>query len=410
METILKRILAVLFLVILVFALPGCRTVNVNTVIGILSSVNAEALPAGILTLGLEQNNGYELAAAGDGSSLPFTYKPESAQPDEVQVAIREMAEKDKVLAVLGGTSNEATMRAASLVNFFNLPMIVPTAGGDNLLPSNNLWAFRLSAPGSGYAVFMIDSLLAQQAKRPEEEFRSFTPNYNIAIFYEENTFGESAAVAAAQAAMRQEMKIVAYQSFAANNPDPNRLRTIFEMAKTENAQVISLISSSPDIAIQLVSAFDRVYTSSKKPALVGLAGGFASHEFMNSPQAEGVFTVRQQLNLEGCPIGIDSIYAAQTYGARYILNEAARLVQENMPEVKRLPVLARPDTDPIIDLRERLRDELKLTNMDVPCIGRVAFDNAGQIKDPKFELVFVKDGVECDCSEEEFQAILLER
>jgi hypothetical protein len=97
----------------------------------------------------------------------------ESAQSDEVQVAVRELVEDEKVLALVGATSNEATMRAASLVNFFNLPMIVPTAGGDNLLPSNNLWAFRLSAPGSDYASY--DRYAANLHPQPGRRGSHFT-------------------------------------------------------------------------------------------------------------------------------------------------------------------------------------------------------------------------------------------
>jgi ABC-type branched-subunit amino acid transport system substrate-binding protein len=404
METSLKRYLAGLFLIIVMLALSGCRTIRVNSVIGVLSAVNAENLPAGVLILGAEQQTGYLQAESGSAASLPFIYRAESVQTDEIQVAVREMAEKDKVLAVIGATSNEVTMRTASLVNFFNLPMIVPTAGGDNLLPSNNLWAFRLSAPGTAYAAYMIDSLLNQRVN----ESPVAAPGLKIAILYEENTFGESAAVAAAQAAMKQKMELSAYSSFSPNNPDPDQLNAIFTLAKDGDAQVISLMSSNPQIAERLVQAFYRVYAGSNRPMLVGLAGGFASQEFLSSDLAEGVFVVRQKLDRETCPAGIQSIYAAQSYGALYILSEASRLVQENTPELRRLFVLGPPAADPVIDLRERLRDELKLTNMDVPCIGRVAFDNAGQIKDPIFEFVYMKDGKECDCSQEEFQSILL--
>jgi ABC-type branched-subunit amino acid transport system substrate-binding protein len=405
METSLKRCLTGLFLIIILFALPGCRTESVDSTIGILSSVNSENLPAGVLAVGLEQQSGYVLSEeAQRAAALPFIYRAESVQTDEIQLAVREMAEIDKVLVVVGATSNEATMRTASLVNFFNLPMIVPTAGGDNLLPSNNLWAFRLSAPGSAYATFMIDSLLSQ---RTDDESPVALPNLKLAILYEENTFGESAAVAAAQSAMKQKMEISAYSSFSPNNPDPDQVDEIFERAKTGQAQVISLISSNPESAVRLVQAFNRVYAGSNRPMLIGLAGGFASQEFLTADQAEGVFVIRQELVREDCPSSIQSIYAAQTYGALFILDEAARLVQENTVAPQRLAFLKPAGPAPIIDLRERLRNELKLTNMDVPCIGRVAFDNALQIKEPKFELVYVKDGVECDCSQEEFQSIL---
>jgi hypothetical protein len=100
--------------------------------IGVLSAADSQALPSGILMLGQEQKTAYELVKADGVPVSQFASKNESAQSDEVQVAVRELVEDDKVLALVGATSNEATMRAASLVNFFNLPMIIPTAGGDN--------------------------------------------------------------------------------------------------------------------------------------------------------------------------------------------------------------------------------------------------------------------------------------
>jgi ABC-type branched-subunit amino acid transport system substrate-binding protein len=390
--------------------LAACSSIRADGTIGVLSAADSQALPSGILMLGQEQKTAYELVKADGVPVSQFASKNESAQSDEVQVAVRELVEDDKVLALVGATSNEATMRAASLVNFFNLPMIIPTAGGDNLLPSNNLWAFRLSAPGSAYATYAIDTLLTVQTNREEGERISTVAEMKIAILYEANTFGESAAVAAAQDAMRKEKRVVAYRSFPPDNPDPERLRAIVEDARNEGAQVVALISSSPAVASQLMAAISRVYGDGKKPLLIGLAGGFASHEFLVSDQAQDIFVLRQQLVRDGCPAEIESIYAAQTYAALMILDEAVRLVQSNLPEVKRLSLLGPLDQGPEIEFRENLRNELKLVNREVPCIGRVAFDNAGQIKDPKFELVYVKDGLECDCSEEEFQAILLKR
>jgi ABC-type branched-subunit amino acid transport system substrate-binding protein len=399
----LKRILAKLLLILLILPLSGCRSVQVTPVYGILSA-GSESPSSGVKSLAQEQNVAIELFSKGSEHISQFAPKSESAQSDEVQVAVRELVEDDKVLALVGATSNVATMRAASLVNFFNLPMIIPTAGGDNLLPSNNLWAFRLSAPGSAYAIYTIDSLLSVATNREESERISTVADMKIAILYEANTFGESAAVAAAQAALRKDKRVAAYRSFPADNPDPERLRSIAEEAKTQGAQVMILISSSPSVASQLITAIGRVYGDGKKPLLVGLAGGFASYEFLSSDQAANVFVVRQQLVRAGCPTEIQSIYSAQTFAALSMMDETAKLVQQNLPEVKQLALLSPLDNNPVIEFRENLRNELKLFNQDVPCIGRVAFDTAGQLKDPRFELVYMQDGKECACAEEEFE------
>jgi ABC-type branched-subunit amino acid transport system substrate-binding protein len=406
MKTTYSRLLAALMLITLALTLPGCRVIEVAKVFGIISA-GSESSSAGVQSLGQEQNIAYEFFITDGEDVSKFASRSESAQSDEVQVAVRELVEDDKVLALVGATSNEATMRAASLVNFFNLPMIIPTAGGDNLLPSNNLWAFRLSAPGSSYAVYTIDTLLSIATNREESERISTIADMKIAILYEANTFGESAAVAAAQAALRKEKRVAAYRSFPPDNPDPERLRSIAEEAKNQGAQVVVLISSSPSVASQLIIAIGRVYGDGKKPLLVGLAGGFASYEFLSSDQAGDIFVVRQQLVRAGCPAEIQSIYSAQTFAALSMMDETAKLVQQNLPEVKQFALLSTLDNDPVIEFRENLRNELKLFNQDVPCIGRVAFDNAGQLKDPQFELVYMQDGAECVCAEEEFQARL---
>jgi hypothetical protein len=63
-----------------------------------------------------------------------------------------------------------------------------------------------------------------------------------------------------------------------------------------------------------------------------------------------------------------------------------------------------------IVQFRESLRDALKLIKLDVPCVGMVSFDNTGQNKELKFEMVTVKNNFENIISTAEFLEVLKQR
>jgi ABC-type branched-subunit amino acid transport system substrate-binding protein len=322
----------------------------------------------------------------------------EGNRQDDVQVAIRSMVENSEnpVAAVIGASSNDATMRVASLVNFFNVPMIVPTANGDNLLPSNNLWAFRLSAPGSAYAKYLFGTLLTKAEFGTEPEVTGEDPKLNIAILYEGNTFGESAAVATVRAAMELGVGVGVYASFPPEKPDSATLNILLNRVVEEGVHLIYLVSSDPNVAITLVQLLQSGIPNYAMPVLVGQAGGFASQDFIDSPEAEGIYILRQQVVPENCPVNIKSIYEAQTFASVYLLDSAVQQVIENQPDPKWygfINEIINEDTDSAAAFREEVRDVLKQTDTIVPCVGKVAFENTGQVKNPSFELITVTNG-----------------
>ncbi|OQY36229.1 MAG: hypothetical protein B6243_03695 [Anaerolineaceae bacterium 4572_5.2] len=338
-----------------------------------------------------EQHAGYTLARENlEDNSFQDIISGESNQQGEIQVAIREMVEDEEkpVVAVIGATTNEATMRAASLVNFFNVPMLVPSANGDNLLPSNNIWAFRLSAPGFTYANYMFGSVLTKINLIPISG-AVIEPSLKIAILYEQNTFGESAAVATARAAMLQEIEIGVYASFSSETIDPDRMVRIMENMAENNVHLAYLITSDPAAARTLVQIFHSRFFKDAMPILVGQAGGFASAEFLESDEAESVYVVRQELVKDQCPTDIESLYEAQAYAAVYLLDQAVKQVEENQPAKQWYEWQAKQTE--IAVFREEIRDALKQIRLKVPCLGMVAFDNTGQNKLLNFELVTVK-------------------
>ncbi len=384
----------IIFLLLLGLVFAGCEPeLTSDTTVGSLWQVsldkNGDADWLSASSVAQEQYQGYTLAN-DHLSEVIFknTVAGEGIHPDDIQMAIRSMVEQDQVVAVIGATTNQATMRVASLVNFFNVPMIVPSANGDNLLPSNNLWAFRLSAPGSAYANYIFGSALTKINMGSNDDAKSVL---KIAILYEQNTFGESAAVATARAAMLQEMEIGVYASFSPENPDPDRMGNLVNQVIENKVHLVYIISSEPAVAKTLVQIFHSRIQNDSMPVLVGQSGGFASTEFIESDSSADVYVIRQQLQAESCPAEIHSHYEAQTYAAVYLLEQAVQQGIENQPESK-FSIFPQDKSAELASFRENVRDILKQIDLNIPCLGQVAFDNTGQNKYLQFELVIAQD------------------
>ena len=85
------------------------------------------------LERGLEQRKGYEMAlreineAGGiQGCPVELIYKDEGevANSESAQVSIRQLADEN-VLAIIGGTTNDPTMRAAAIASYFKVPFLI---------------------------------------------------------------------------------------------------------------------------------------------------------------------------------------------------------------------------------------------------------------------------------------------
>jgi len=348
-----------------------------------------------------------EASQALDGLNLTEVVFGEGNRQADVQVAIRDMVEEvagqqspeRPVVALLGATSNEASMRAAAVANFFNIPMVVPTANGDSLFPSNNLWAFRLSAPGSAYAEFVFGTVLTDLKASGMLEDNKQIERLKIAVLYEANTFGESAAVATAEAAMAEKVGIAVYEKFPPVRPDDTRLKELAEDLLRHEVDLVYMISSEPSVAVNLVQTFKDEYGDQALPILVGQAGGFASPDFLNSRDAQGVYVIRQKLEAENCPLEVESFNEVQTYAAAYLLDRAVSLAVERQAAMLTSGVSLNFSTlSQAVLMRESIRDALKEFNEEVPCLGQVAFENDGQLKSPEFEVLLVRKNEVCFC------------
>jgi len=366
--------------------LVACSSAKSQATLGVVSAVDAQSLSAGIFALGAEQKTGYDLFESGRNNELRFSYESESALPDEVQVTVRGLVEDNSqpVVALVGATTNAGTTRMAALANFFNLPMVVPSAIGDNLLPSNNLWVFRLSAPGSAHAAHLFGTILTRQSLAALTTGDEFAAPLTLGILYEQNTFGESTAVETAKTAMSQEIEIGFYGHFDPDAPDKARLVQALSAMQEAGVDLVYIVASNPDSAQAIVRAFREFFVAEDTPLLLGQSGGFASRQFLASPEAAGVFILRQQIVTDRCPDGIETLTEAESYAAIQLLSFA--LEQSN-------DQLGAKDNPTLLDQREAVRDSLKASSLNLPCLGLTSFDNSGQNKNLQFEFLYAASG-----------------
>jgi hypothetical protein len=323
--------------------------------------------------------------------------------------AIRRMAEEQKVLALMGPAGNEETMRAASLVNFFKVPMVVASADGNNIIPANNQWAFRLSASAEDYSRFMFDDVLNRLKYEPEVTALLSDKEIRMAVLYEDNTFGESAAVEIVRAAKPKPkwLSIEVYEKFtvrpigadaSARPGDQEQMARLAKEVFTARTQLVMLVCSDPQAALMMVEAIKSAYGSLQysPPIIIGQAGGFASAAFGQGGAAQGVYVLRQKIDPEDCPPEIQAADDAQNYAAAFLLARVVGSSPLPKPAAFSLPFFNKPDPNALVNQRLDVYNQLKSTKGTIPCVGQVEFDAAFKNKYAygQIELTQVWNGV----------------
>lgn len=229
-------------------------------------------------TVGTEQKQGYEFAlkqinksGGVQGCPIQLVYENEGQtdDPEIAQVALLSLADEG-VVAVIGATSNEATSRAAAITRSLQIPFIIPSVASNDFIQKENQWVFRISASNSveaDVAFNMLKSKMSSDAK--------------IAILFEKTTFGESAAVTAAESAMERNLQIVMYQRFDPSATDFNQ--QIAQAVELE-ANAIYLIANQSDTAQALIKSANK---SDGSFHIIGAGNGFTAREFLFDDQGK---------------------------------------------------------------------------------------------------------------------------
>ena len=222
---------------------------------------------------GLEQKKGYEMALAEiqadggiQGCPIELVYENEGEELDtqSAQVAIMQLAEQN-VLAIIGGTTNEATLNAATVAGYFKVPLIIPSSTDDEITNVGNQWIFRLRASNESDANTVFEMVRL-----------GFGPEANIVILYEETDFGESTAVVTASTIMSIGLNIAGYYSYSNQDSD---FSSIIEEVNTTAPEVVYVISSDSEVAANLYSLFKADQVSYN--LMIGDGPGFTERSFL---------------------------------------------------------------------------------------------------------------------------------
>jgi len=259
--------------ILLVFFLSGCSFGKSNQIDQCIPIRIGVIIADDNLESGYEQKKGYDMAfneinqAGGiQGCPVELVYESvgEEASTESAQVAIMQLAEQN-VLAIIGGTTNEVTMQAATIASYFKVPLIVPTSTNDEITKVGNQWIFRLRASNES------DAKTAFEMVRGE-----LGPATKVVILYEQTSYGESTAVVSATAAMASGLNVAGYYSYSNQDSDFSVL------AETINGiipEVIYIISSEAEVAANLLGVFQSQDVSAN--LLIGHGPGFLERSFL---------------------------------------------------------------------------------------------------------------------------------
>jgi ABC-type branched-subunit amino acid transport system substrate-binding protein len=333
---------------------------------------------------GVEQRSGYDYAISSSrirGCQVTVIYQDEGGPTDRetAQTGALDLFDQG-VVAIIGGTSDQASMRVAGVVPYLKLPLIVPLEVNDTLAQETNSWVFRISPTQSAMYDRTFEMLATQLGKQSK-----------VAILFEKTDYGESAAVIAGQAALARGLQIVAYLGYPTTALDKTSLqRDLIDGAP--NALLI--ISSNTAQAQDLFAYFKPM------PGLVYLLGsgyGFTGEQF--------IYTLTGALNpgLDGLILStvwnLDLPWAGiPEFERDFFQFQQARGDNDNDPPTIRhvqaftalrllidvmgsLPADSSPQTD-LVGYRQALADGLSNLSGDhqmISIMGGITFDPSGQ-------------------------------
>jgi branched-chain amino acid transport system substrate-binding protein len=316
---------------------------------------------------GEAQIRGYELALeaineAGGvlGRPIELVIFDDTSEPETAQLMVERLITEEEVPVIIGAYSSSATLPAVGVANDYEIPMVVPTAATNAITEQGYEWVFRINAPSSVYASTMLDFLA---------EFGSIE---NVAVIYENTSFGSNTAEAVLAYAEELGIEVVASEAYEAGSPDYRPVltrvedagpQTIFFVSYLADATLLMQQAEELDINVEAYAAGGAGFSLPDFPANAGANAEFTLSvtqwtpdvEWSGSPDFTALFTETYEVEPQ--------YHSAETYAALFVVADA----------IERAGVADDP---------EAIRDALRETEMDT-IFGPILFDETGQNAHP---------------------------
>jgi len=146
-------------------------------------------------------------AAGGvHGQKIRLLQRDDAYDSERTVSCTQDMIRKDKAVALIGyaGTGNLAELLNRQVLAEANIALIAPYTGGSALRDPFNPWIFHIRAGYDDETRTMVDQFVATRVKR-------------IAVFYQNDAFGQTGLAGVEKALERYKIRIVAKGSYEKN-------------------------------------------------------------------------------------------------------------------------------------------------------------------------------------------------
>lgn len=246
--------------------------------IGIITSLTGRHASGGC-----EHILGYEMArddinAAGGilGCPVNLIVRDDASTEFQAQLAVTDLVDDAGVPVILGAYSSAATLSAAGVANVYGIPLVVPTASSDLITAQGYEWVFRINAPSRAYASTALDFV--------QEELGD---SATLAVIYDGQLFGESAAVAVATGAAERGLNVVAYEAYKSGSTD---YTSLLARVQETDPDVIYFAANSEREAAQLMKQCRDLDLNPR--VYIGHAGGFVMPGFLSEAGEDAEFII----------------------------------------------------------------------------------------------------------------------
>ncbi|GAA5157611.1 ABC transporter substrate-binding protein [Viridibacterium curvum] len=184
-------------------------------------------------------------AAGGiNGQKIKLVQKDDGYDTAKTVSCTQELVDKEKAVALIGyaGTGNIAELLKRNVLGSAGIPLVAPYTGGAALREPFNPWIFHIRAGYDDETRTMVDQFVSTGVKR-------------IAVFYQNDAFGQSGLAGVEKALAPHDIKLVSRGSYEKNTEDVGK--AVDDILKG-NPQAVIMIAITRPAALFVKQMIER--------------------------------------------------------------------------------------------------------------------------------------------------------
>lgn len=240
-----RRLLAIALLAGSTCSSAESQSIRIG-VIGPLSSKSSEDMGLSIVGGAKVFLSDINMSGGILGRPIELVIRDDQAKPEVGVAMVRELVDKEKVVAVVGFANTGVVLPAAKLLQEAKIPLIVSGATGAPVVKSFMppaypvSYVFRTSASDDLQPVVILNDVIDR---------RKLT---RIALLHDESPYGEAGRQSVLAELERRQLKPVAVEGFKVGEPD---LKALLQRVKESGAEVIVMYCLAGDAATVVKTA-----------------------------------------------------------------------------------------------------------------------------------------------------------